>query len=252
MKIAIALRSCGSVLNYWDRQRFVPDNKSSIIMTCLNSLLKSISLGKNEITFSIHDDSSSEVLKEKMKNLINNYNVQCEWIDTPKKGNFKSQYEWTKKQNFDYVYLVEDDWLHTDNAINDMVDFFKDIKNFDAGDYAIFPMNCSWRYVSPQALYPCYVVKGRKDYWRTIQHTTSTCFISKQTVLEHDDILRQQAYAWEFDAAPEDQYINNLWKRVRLFCPIKTLAWHISDEPNIDTVDDWKSVWLKNYIRCEE
>lgn len=251
MKIAIALRSCGSVLNFWE-PRFVTDNKSTIIMTCLNSLLKTLSNSKHEILLSIHDDTSSENLKEKMKNLIKQFEINYQWFDTGKRGNFKSQYEWSRKQNFDFIYLVEDDWLHTDFALNDMIDFMNDIKSFDFGEYAIFPMNCPIRYVSPKSLYPCYVVKGKKDYWRTIQHSTATCFLDKNTIITHDDILRQQAYAWEYDGAKEDDYINNLWKRVRLFCPIKTLAWHISDEPNKDTINDWKSVWLKNYIRCEE
>ena len=249
MKIAIGLRTCGTVYDYWGIKRIVDADKPTIMFTCLNSLIKSIKASKHDIVLSIHDDNSTNEQRQQMEKMVSDLN--CKFYSTEAKGNFKSQYHWIKEQDCDYVYMVEDDYLHIESAIDDMIDMCEYMKVFWPGEYAIFPMNHPQRYHSPEAMNPSYVAKGPKGYWRSAFHTTSTFFMSKKAADDNDDILRQQAYMWEIDGAPEDRNINKLWQKqeVRLMYPIESLAWHLSDEWNRDPFGPWEKVWSENETR---
>jgi len=250
-KVAIALKTCGTVYNLWGEKRIVDADKPTIMFTCLNSVLRTIAASRHEIIFSIHDDSSTEEQKTLMRKMVNHYNIECEYIDSGKKNNFKTQYHWLKEQDCDYVYLLEDDYLHIDTAIDDMVDMCEHMKVFWPGDYAVFPMNHPHRYHSVGAMNPSYVIRGPKGYWRSAFHTTATVFMSKWAADKYDSVLKEQAYMWEINGAPEDQIINRIWREqeTRLMYPMETIAWHISDESNRDTLGDWQKVWNDNETR---
>lgn len=251
MKIAIAVRTCGAVFSLWNQDRIVDADKPTIMFTCLNSILKTVSNSKNEIVFSIHDDSSSDDQKQLMQKMVKHYDIQCEFIDSGKKNNLRTQYHWLKEQDCEYVYYLEDDYLHVPTAIDDMIDMCEYMKVFWPGDYAVFPMNHPHRYHSPEAMNPSYIIKGPKGYWRSAFHTTCTFLISKHAADKYDSIIREMAYIWEVNGAPEDQYINRIWREqeTRLIYPMDTLAWHISDESNRDTLSNWQKVWNENETR---
>jgi hypothetical protein len=249
-KVAIAVKTCGTVYSLWGEPRIVDADKPTIMFTCLNSLLKTIAASKNEIIFSIHDDSSTEEQRNQMQLMVAMHGVKCEFIDSGKKNNFKTQYHWLKEQDCDYVYLVEDDYLHVTSAIDDMIDMCEYMKVFWPGDYAVFPMNHPHRYHSVGAMNPSYIIKGPKGYWRSAFHTTATFLMSKEGSIKYDSILKEQAYMWEINGAPEDKIINRIWREqeTRLIYPMETLAWHISDESNRDEPSNWKQVWNENEI----
>lgn len=250
MKIAIALRTCAPVYNYWTKEhnRIVDADKSTIILTCLNSLLKSIKASGIEVNFSIHDDSSPPEFISKIGNLCSKYDISGDLIDSGKFGNFISQYEWIKRQDYDYVYCVEDDYLHTENAIKDMVDMIDHLKTFKDSEYAIFPFNCAHRYNEFRSLYPSYIVKGPNQYWRSNLHSTHTFFVSKVVFDKYDDIMKKQAYTWATNGALEDTTINNIWRSedVILFTPLQSLAYHLADKTQEDTLYNWKQLWNDN------
>lgn len=250
-KIAIAVRTCGAVYNLWNEKRIVDADKPTIMFTCLNSIFKTISKSKYDIVFSIHDDSSSDEQKQLMQKMINYYHIQCEFIDSGKKNNFRTQYHWLKQQVCDYVYFLEDDYLHVDNAIDDMIDMCEYMKVFWPGDYAVFPMNHPQRYHSIGAMNPSYIIKGPKGYWRSAFHTTCTFLMTKFGATKYDSKIKEMSYMWEINGAPEDKFINHIWweQETRLIYPMDSLAWHISDESNRDTLSNWQKVWDENETR---
>lgn len=242
MKIAIALRTCSSVFNYWGgSDRVVDADKSTIVLTCLKSILKSIEQSKYEIVFSIHDDNSDQETIDAMKRLCEQFDV--EFYQTPKHGNFISQYEWVKKQDCDYVYCVEDDYLHYPTAIDDMVNMCERMRVFLPSEYAVYPFNNPHRYASFDMLYTSYILKGDKSYWRSSLHSTHTFFVSKKTFDEYDNIMKFQAYQWPSLECVEDKTINTIWheQRVKLLCPINSLAIHLADKTQEE--DGWKDLW---------
>lgn len=253
MKIAIALRTCTSVFNYWNDTRIVDCPKSTVTLTCLNSLLASMALSNHEFIFSIHDDNSDAQSINKFGQLSQHYNITGELINCPKRGNFISQYEWCKTQDVDYIYCVEDDYLHQLHAITDMMDMIKYLKDFNPGDYAIFPFNCPHRYTPFQSLYPSYIVQGPKQFWRSAFNSTHTFFVSKACFNRNDDIMQYQAYNWHVNGAFEDTSINKIWKEqnTMLFTPLESLAIHIANSSQEEPFLNWQELWNQNQVSVE-
>ena len=250
MKIAIGIRTCNSSLNYWNSERIIDVNKSTLILTCINSLLKSAKKSNNEIVFSIHDDNSDEDFLNKLDKLFKTYNFNYGLFHTEKLKNFASQYDWCKKQKCDFVYCVEDDYLHTEDCLDDMVDVCVMMTQFWPGVYAVFPFNCAHRYMSPQNLEQSYLIKGTKQYWRSVNQSTHSFFVSKKTFDAYDDIMKYQAYNWPDKYAMEHHTINQVWQggQVRLLCPVNSLAIHMADKSQEEPFLDWKQLWNKNLI----
>lgn len=61
--------------------------------------------------------------------------------------------------------------------------------------------------------------------------------------------MKINAYSWS-ERVEEDKAINLFWNmgKVRLLCPMNSLAWHIADNTHEDKINDWKSVWNNNLI----
>lgn len=249
MKVAIALRTCDSVANYWNTERAVKATKPEIVLTCLNSLAKSIKLSKHEIIFSIHDDNSSATTIKQIANICINFNIKTDFYNCEKLSNFKSQYRWVEHQECDYIYCVEDDYLHTTNAIDNMVEICEHMQTFLPGEYAVYPFNNPHRYNSSDMLYPSYIIRGKDRYWRSSFHSTHTFFISKNIFLKNKKIMEFQAYEWPSLNAIEDNTINKIWREqeVRLLCPLNSIAYHLADKTQEDDLNDWKKIWEDNY-----
>ena len=250
MKIAVALRTCDSVFNYWNGPRIVDATKAEVILTCLRSLVRSIKNSHHEVVFSIHDDNSSEETIAEIANICTQLAVPVDFYNCAKLKNFQSQYDWITQQECDYVYCVEDDYLHRNNAIDGMTDMCEYMKGFFAGEYAVHPFNNPHRYNSFDMLYPSYIIKGTDQYWRSLFHSTHTFFMSKTAFTKYDEVMKFQACTWPSLEATEDKTINNIWQsqEIRLLSPLSSLAFHLADPSQEDILTDWREIWNENLL----
>lgn len=250
MKIAIALRTCDGILNHWNVKRCVDANKSTLLLTCLNSLLSAIINTKHEVIFSIHDDTSSEKTLTEVNFLCKKYGVNYELIHSGKLGNFKSQYEWIKRRTYDFVYCVEDDFLHRETIFNDLIDMYQYLQEFvnhPGTDYGFFPWNPPHRYDFFPRMYPVMLFKYKNKYWRSDLQSTHTFFVTKNTFDSNDKYMRQQSYLWPAKEGLEPDTICKVWQEqvTRLVVPLESLAYHLSDSemPEIDEL--WKKYYYE-------
>lgn len=254
MQIAIGLRTCSSVENYWNTQRFVNASKSTLILTCLNSLLKSIKrciLDGHYVQFSIHDDNSDNETIDKMMDLCFEHGIPVEFFYTDKHRNFMSQYEWLQQQKFDYAYCVEDDYLHKEYALTDMINMCQNMRELVKldGDFAVYPFNNPHRYNSFEMMYPSFILEGEKCYWRSILHSTHTFFVPKIAWDKYNEIMKYQADVWPSNDCFEDNTINKIWHEqfIKLICPMDSLAYHLADDSQKDRFGNWKILWERNH-----
>ena len=248
MKIAYAIRTCSSVYNYWNSSRMIDADKPTILLTCVNSLLKSIAGSGHDYVLSFHDDTSDPQVIDTLKKLCDNHGLAYQFYFNDRGGNFISQYEWCTKQDADYIYCVEDDYLHKPQAIKDMVAVIDYLKTLQPIEYAVHPFNCPHRYSSFESLYPSYIIAGPNQYWRSCFHSTHTFFVSVQTFRVYDSIMRDQAYNWFNTASVEDKTINQIWRdqQTMLFTPLSSLAFHIADRSHQDPYEPWYNLWQEN------
>jgi len=253
MRIAVALRTCTSVKTTFGNDRLLQVPKSTITLTCLNSLLKSIKHCNHEIIFSIHDDNSSPEALSMMDELCHQHGVTYELFKCDKLKNFVSQYEWCKQAKAEVIYCVEDDYLHKESAIQDMADMCVHMTSWMPGVYAAYPFNNPHRYNSPDMLYPSYIVKGPNQYWRSLVHTPHTFFLPSIVFHANDEIMKRQAETWPNPECFEDNTINRVWRdgNVRLLSPMESVAIHLEDETCAEPFYDWKPLWKDNLIRIE-
>jgi hypothetical protein len=268
MKLNIFLRTCDNTS--LQDNRLVP--KAECIITCLNSLIKSLINYNSEWHLTIIDDNSSDLTKSMIMLVINTHNVTQNIsllsvdpnIDKSELNN-KQKSRISVKILYDtvyslpddeLVYIIEDDYLHYIDSISNMINayhHFKDVLiNTDIG---IFPQDFNQLYLDNKNPFndiyvtPCYVLPGPDRYYR------STWFTHESFLLESSVFKR---YKEDFDSllsigtqegAWEGNTISNIWKYVAMLMPLKTLAIHLGAERDISNfVEDWEEIYNSNKL----
>ena len=124
-------------------------------------------------------------------------------------------------------YIVEDDYLHTDNAIRVMQDTLATWPNFAVSyDYPD-------RYITPV---PSYIVLGKDRHWRTIDSCTMTVVALGKRWLDIMPELEQ--------AAPTSnaRIFEDIFKQIPCISPMPGLSSHLTDRHATPLVD-WTKIW---------
>jgi len=137
IKILVRTHDKTNVHDQNGRSRYCNENKTVVVIKCITSLINSVSYAANklnEFNFSfvwIDDNSENqtiEVIADKFKEKNMYFNI----IKLKNGGNNNSmlcQINAAKNINADLVYLVEDDYLHTETAIYEMILMYIKTKN---------------------------------------------------------------------------------------------------------------------------
>lgn len=229
--------------------RYIKVSKSNLINTCLSSLVNSINAVQgHQIELIVIDDHSSlEVIND-----INNILSQCKYptkfisVDggTGNAHTLGKVYEQIELNCKDLWYHVEDDYLHREEAIHDMIDTVNNFESQTKKMVAINPHDDVWRYKFE--IYPSIILHGPYKHYRTVKHTTFTCLASKDIYQKYrnhfQDVVTMTARKEDW---VENKSINLVWNKpdVLLFSPIPGLAFHIMDESGKDPFVDIEELW---------
>lgn len=212
-------------------KRFKDTSKTSILKKCWLSLQKSVNSSDTIVV--IHDSVSEDTLSW-MQSTFNAGKIitvevpEHDWsyhqhtvtlVDTLKKLSSENPAE--------LHYIVEDDYLHTNNAIRVMQDTLARWPNFAVSyDYPD-------RYANPV---PSYIILGQDRHWRTIDSCTMTIAALGQRWL---DIMPELEAA-----APtsNDKIFEQIFKQIPCISPMPGLASHMTDF-HLTPLVDWQSIW---------
>lgn len=149
------------------------------------------------------------------------------------------------------VYMVEDDYLHAENAISEMLISKQYFETKTKLPVAIHPYDDIIKYNSDTNIKLCYVVCSPSNFWRTTWASTNTIMIDSTIIKNNWSTFEKLAK--EYPEVMEDDTINKLWYKfetnegnIVLFSPIPSLAIHlgVSIQPQIDIkMFDWKNRW---------
>jgi hypothetical protein len=248
--LCVVLRTCDHTDVHPERgSRFIDCDKPLLIKKCLISLLNSIKNAEHLAIIELYwlDDNSTEETCTYIKSTIEKFNLKYTYENCKSPGYNSSayrQFELCKTQSKQWVYCVEDDYLHYPNAIEQMLLMSQKFQSITGNRIAIRPDDDLFVYSpnNPHSRKPSIVLLGEDRHWRTLHCTHNTIFTHKEVFINYDHLFFSLAKYYKNLSIDEDKTINLIWEKIPLFSPIPGLAIHISQN-NQPPFTDYKTLW---------
>ena len=256
----IYFRSCSKV-NLWNqnKKRIFEADKEEYALRSLYSILKSINYSKknfNEINIklSIIDDNSSEKFIQNMKKLLLKFDIDNEIISLQnneitqdiKDSNFasiKKCFMLAKENSKDLIYFVEDDYIHDEICILEMIGAYERIATQLNKEILLCPTDYPYLYANCD---PTYIFLGNKKHWRKTEQSLGTFLISKTNLNIYWENLLQFASGKD---NPAELALHKIYEKEPCFSPIPSLAIHCANINSIYGISpnvNWQEIWDKN------
>ena len=265
VKSILVLFRTNSNIEIWDqnKKRLFELPKIEYTLRSLNSLLKSINFCKEKypdvkIKLIIIDDNSDEANLNKIKNLTNNNNFDIsitklnhdkyrkvikEQKNEQTYSNLSSLlccYEIAKENADDLVFFVEDDYLHFEPMMEEMIASYERISSQINSEIFMCPTDYPYLYMNNQKTN---ILIGNKRHWRTVNETLCTFMTSKIFLEKYWDNF----YKTCLDRHnPFEKYINEIYKSEICISPLKSLSVHftnVNSSYGLSPFIDYKKLW---------
>ena len=250
----------------WDqnKKRLFEQPKIEYSYRSINSLISSINFCQNKypklkIKTIIVDDNSNNKNLDRIKKLIDGKNIDIISLNYDRyKSIIKEQktketfsnlaslmnsFEIGKNQSEDLIFFIEDDYLHFEPMLEEMVASYERIASQLKKDFFMCPSDYPYLYMNNEKTN---ILIGNKRHWRTINKTLCTFMTSK-------DLLNKY---WEnFEKTcldrndPFEKYINEIYENEICVSPIKSLSLHltnINSSYGLAPFIDYKKLWDEN------
>ena len=267
--ILIILRT-NTNIELWDqnKKRLFEFPKIEYSLRSLNSLLKSVIFCQKKFQgvkfrIIIVDDKSSNENFSKINQLINksNLDVSITSLDYEKyRGVIKKQkseetfsnlasllqcYEIAKKQTEDLVFFVEDDYLHFEPMLEEMIASYQRISSQVNREIFMCPADYPYNYMNNEKTN---ILIGNKRHWRTIDRTLCTFMTNKDLLNKYWDNF----YKTCLDRNdPFELYLNEIFKSEFCISPLKSLSLHmanINSSYGLSPFINYQKIWEENKI----
>ena len=249
-----------------NKKRIFEREKKEYTLRSLVSICRNIKNLKNEfnkfnVFLKIIDDNSNHSIINQLKDICKKHSVSFEISNLDiskykKRINFQNNKrmlahnshiiqskEFALQSNFDLLYFVEDDYIHEDDALVEMIYTYQKIASQLKDELVLCSADYPYLYVEAENTRNFI---GFKKHWRLINQSLCTYLISKQTLQKY----------WEYY---EDMFLNNydpyekplheLYKKINCFSPMPSLSLHLTNINSIyglSPLKDWVKIWNKN------
>ena len=250
----------------WDqkKKRLFEQPKIEYSMRSINSLIKSIKFCKNKyphlsIKTVVIDDNSKKENLDKIKDLIQNENFEIISLDHEKyKSIIKKQkstetfsnlasllqsFEIGKNQGDDLIFFIEDDYIHYETMLEEMISSYERIASQVKKDLIMCPSDYPYLYMNNEKTN---ILIGSKRHWRTINKTLCTFMLSKDLLNKYWENLYKTCIDRH---EPFEKYINEIYLSEVCISPLKSLSLHltnINSSYGLSPFIDYKKIWETN------
>ncbi len=236
--------------NRW--KRIISDiNKEELILACLNSLKKTINnfLKNNtlEIKLNLISDISNKNFDNEISKIFNNKNIEITFHKSKINGNRGTYLECCDlaEKAEDLIFFIEDDYLFEENSLEEMIFSYSRLATIFKKDIFLCPSDYPFYYDSS---YNTSIYIGKNYRWRIVNETLLTIMMSKSLLNENKKKIR---LVGEQANNPFEKPLHEIYKNTPCFSPIGSLSYHINRHiPAV--VEDWITVWKKNYIKINK
>ena len=269
----VFFRSCTNInMLTQNKARLFNKDKSEYTFRSLNSIIKSI-IKANKIMPNIdfnltvidHNSKESDLNQikkqlyaskiqnnlvslniDEFKNNIKKINSKNEQVTENQISNMSNIHKsllLSKEISKDLVYLVEDDYIHQHDSIEEMIFTYERLSSQLNRELILCPSDYPYLYTKVES---SNIFMGSKKHWRTIGETLCTFLTSKEIVEKHWEKLISMC---QFEHYPFEKPLHDIYKIERCISPIPSLAIHCTNinsifglSPNVD----WEKLWNEN------
>ena len=249
-----------------NKKRLFEKEKKEYTLRSLNSICNNIINLKKEIKdfnilLKIIDDNSHESVTNQIKKICTDKNISFEIsnLDTNKYGSkmkfnnnrrmlahnshiFESK-NFAINSDFDLLYFVEDDYLHDDDALIEMVYSYQRISSQLNDEIVLCPTDYPYLYVNTEHTQN---LIGYKKHWCKVNQSLCTYLISKMTLKKYWKYY-EDMFLNNYD--PYEKPLHELYKNINCFSPMPSLSIHLTNINSIyglSPLKDWLKIWEKN------
>ena len=252
----------------WDqnKRRLFEQPKIEYSLKALNSLIRSVNFSKKKypnIKFKtiIVDDKSKEENLNKLKKLIDgsgldisinllNHDKYKDIIKQQKNdqtfsnlASLLQSFELGKEYGEDLVFFVEDDYLHFEPMMEEMIASYERIASQVNKDIFMCPADYPYLYMNNEKTN---ILIGNKRHWRTINQTLCTFLTTKSLLDKYWDNF----YNTCLDRNdPFEKHLNKIYTKEFCISPLKSLSLHLTNVNSsygLSPFIDYKKLWDEN------
>ena len=257
-----------------NKDRIFKNSKIEYTLRTINSLIKSCNNALKDfknlnIKLLITDDNSSKenlqlikalmsksqlkykiinIDKDEFEEIINKNDENGKEISLAMISNLRNILKsvfLTKTEANDLVYFVEDDYLHNENAISEMLFTYEKIASQLEREIFLCPADYPYLY---KKVDNTRILLGHKRHWRTVNETLITFLTSKKMILKY----------WENFVSlgtirhhPMEKKLHEIYEKEFCLSPIPSLAMHatnVNSAYGIPPNYNWRKNWEDNKI----
>ena len=263
--ILIILRM-NTEVEIWDqnKKRLFEEPKIEYSIRSIKSLIKSIDFCQKKYpdlkikTIIIEDHSKKENL-EKVEKLIQNQNIDIVSLDHEKYkplikeqksiGTFSNlasllqSFEIGKNKGEDLIFFAEDDYLHFEPMLEEMVASYERIASQVGKDIFMCPSDYPYLYMNNEKTN---ILIGNKRHWRTISETLCTFMTTKKLINKYWDNFYKTCTDRH---DPFEKYMNEIYQKEICISPLKSLSLHLTNVNSsygLSPFINYKKLWEEN------
>ena len=253
-------------IEVWDqnKRRLFEKKKIDYSTRSIKSLVNSINFCQKKYTdlkikTIIVDDSSTNQNLDKIRQLVNEINVEIISLDHKKyETKIKKQkkqetfsnlaslfqcFEIGKDVGNDLIFFVEDDYIHFETMLAEMVTTYERVSSQIGRDIFMCPSDYPYLYMNNEKTN---VLIGSNRHWRTINKTLCTFLTSKKLL---ENYWEKFVKTCEDRHDPFEKYINEIYEKEICISPIKSLSLHLTNVNSsygLSPFIDYKELWDEN------
>ncbi len=265
--LKVIVRTCTSELIMdQNKKRIFDEEKNEYTFRTLRSLIKSIekaNLKFKDIKFDlvVTDTNSEQGDIDKIKNILNQSNIVNKFISInleefenkikpgyskakfSNMANFFTSLMIAKKEDADMFYFVEDDYLHSEDAMVEMIFAYEKFNTIFSKDLILLPADYPYLYAKDEATK---IYLGEKYHWRLVSESLVTFMTSKSLIEKNFENLKKMGIEW---VDPWEKPLHDIYNSNPCLSPIPSLAVHCANINSIFGISpfvDLKKLWEVN------
>tara|TARA_B100000575_G_C23059118_1_gene609768 strand:- start:306 stop:1274 length:969 start_codon:yes stop_codon:yes gene_type:complete len=253
-------------IEVWDqnKKRLFEKTKIEYSTRSIKSLVNSITFCQKKysdlkIKTIIVDDSSKNQNLDKIKQIVKTIDSEIIALDHKKyETKIKEQktqetfsnlasllqsFEIGKDVGTDLIFFVEDDYIHFETMLAEMVTTYERVSSQIGRDIFMCPSDYPYLYMNNEKTN---VLIGSNRHWRTINKTLCTFLTSKKLL---ETYWEKFIKTCEDRHDPFEKYINEIYEKEICISPIKSLSLHLTNVNSsygLSPFIDYKELWDEN------